>query len=374
MGVQINPGNILPVYEDEVWQRHRWEGCDNGPYGIPCANTRPLPFSFPTDQGLLDYFFVQLYDSNDVLTLVWASSDGAPIETFCTADGNYVLFSEHCTLSPVTPGYYYYRIAIGTKVYKTDYIHMQPMALGDNVTMQIYSCVDAGPGQATFNLTGVSCVGCSIESDIIEMWNLTSWEEVASGVLNTSAPSVDLRRVVRLSGSYTLTTYYTLTWNGAACSSGVLTETSRTNSQGQNGFWKIEATNTNDKEGVIYQTGWHQTIWIRPTFAPVEIVPSEKPNEDGEGNTIIESARVVERWKFEVPRLPNYTLFPLTILRYLDSVTLIGNTVNDEIAMTNYHFDYDLDGACLNKGLFSFDNAIEVFSGCDEDKTPISCT
>lgn len=371
MGYQINPGNLLPIYEKEQWRRHLWEGCDNEPYGIPFTNVRSMPFQFPTDESIAGTTTIYLYREDG--TLVYAFGT---YESFCTSGKNYIIYKGGYMPSPVDAGYYYYEIHLsGGKIYYSDYIHHMPISAAENVNVTILSCSDVGGGRADFSLTANDYIGCAIVSQTIEHYTGGSWVLLGSGSGNLVTVDLTntLRRVVTLENGYILTTYFTITWDGAHCLAATLTVDSRENTDGTAGYWKVAGTNTNDKDGIIYQTGYTQEIWVRPTFAPIEIVRTESPDVDGEGNEVIGNARTVEKWKFEAPSLPDYVLFPLTIFRDLDTVTLTGVTIDDEITMTNYDFDNDLDGACLNVGLFSFDNAIEVFSGCDEDKSSITC-
>ena len=246
------------------------------------------------------------------------------------------------------------------------------MSLGDSAGLGVLTCNDSTQEFAIY-VSGFEVIGCSIVTQSIERKVGGSWVGLgaASGSFIKTESTEYLRRVVTLECGYTLTVEYTLT---GTCPGYTLTETKRTNSEGVNSYWLLTGTNTNDKVNILYQNGYTQEFWFKPTQAPIIVNREEEEAILLDGSVKVNSARTGQGIVLVAPDIPDYALYPLFRFRDLDELKLTGIVTDYELTLHNFSFDAEPQLTCLNVGFFNFEDNYATFAGCDENLRVVSCS
>lgn len=393
--IPANPGNLLPLYltpsqqGKQRWQRHRLPGQDRIPFGLIAPINKLLPFQlFVAGDATTDTIVWELRSPTNDATNVVLDADILEISELGDNSGYWITWkADQSILGTNAPfyqdvptcGFWYIRLTVEGVIYDSEVLCLKYICGEDDARLELVegSCTTGG-GNVSFEVQG--SVFSEPGYDYSLQTFVLGWSEVSDSELfeltfTEGAESADIRiQVVTLCGA-TLTRTYEATWtSGDACATLALAFVSEADANGitvgNSPSHKLTFTNTNDKDNVLYQTGYVQKLYME-TPSPIFDVPDidrEVQNEvNGNGEIVRRFTRTVTRQRFEVPDLPDYVLGFLSKCGDLDSVKLVENEWGQELTLEDVLFESRRQGPFLNVGIFRFESESEAFSGCQED-------
>lgn len=380
--IPVNPGNVLPFHANTRWQRHRQIGQEKIPFGLTGTRTRLLPF--------------QLYvigdATTDVITfsLINAVSDAGAItldETLLTrsekADnsGYWITWDASQAVDTVPDcGFWYVQLTVEGVYYYSEVLYLTDFCGLSEVGLELLSCnvvtlemVDYISVSIQRTYTPTAPTSIQHQKYISGVWTNIS---TSAGFINFSTPAsaeTDKYRIIAvMECGVTITAEYTLTWDSAdTCATLTFVQTEYTKSFDsgdlERNVWRLEMTNTTDKENVLYQEGYTQHLYITPIWDIPEVNREVQTEVNGNGVEVRRFTRTVERKRFEFPDMPDYVLGFLAKVGDLSSVDLVEAETGNGITLDRVSFDSRRQGALLNIGVITFESEIEAYSGCQED-------
>ena len=388
--IPVNPGNLLPFYSigysgnDIRWQRHRQQGQDIYPFGLPCPRTRLMPFQLCVEATGVEVSLFSVFNPYDDSETVIFDAGFLDVQTDGTKSWITWYADENLDVVPDC-GFWYVFLNLGDAgqyysevLYLRDMCGFEKVGLtigtdscavdGGNISFQLVADVEAGDGTtwAIQRKDGLS-------------WNTISTGNTVTVVELLSAETREYRIQATTVCGLIITQPYVATWDDAdGC--GTFDFARQAISINEAGIlstppvWRFNFSHSTDKANVLYQDGYEQylylptIIWDRP-----EIVRSVNIQENGNGVEIRRNTRTKERRGFEVPDLPDYVLGWLAKAGDLDTITLEDakldtSLVPVEIPIENLTFESpNPQGPSLNTGRFYFDVEAEAFNGCQEN-------
>lgn len=118
---QINPGNLLPVYNSPAFQEHKLPGQTWQPFGMVCRASVGFPFQFLVPSGIAlptTTSFFRLSNADTGALVVDLSTFG---EINQRADGRFWFTFKGMGPTPPTiaPGFYFYQITVSGNLFTT---------------------------------------------------------------------------------------------------------------------------------------------------------------------------------------------------------------------------------------------------------------
>lgn len=380
--VPYNPGNVLPFHTKNRWQRHRQIGQNYIPFGLTATRTRLLPFQI----------FVTGDATTDVITfnLINAVSDSGAVtldETLLIRSelddnsGYWITWDASQAVDTLPDcGYWYVQLTVEGVYYYSEVLYLTDFCGLSEVGLELLSCnvvtlemVDYISVSIQRTYTPTAPTSVQHQKYISGVWTNIS---TSAGFINfttpTSAETDKYRVIAVMECGVTITAEYTLTWDSAdVCATLTFVQTGYTKTFDTDDFeqnvWRLEMTNTTDKDNVLYQNGYTQYLYLSPVWDVPEVRRDVEETEDGNGSVTLRFSRSVTRMKFEAPDLPDYVLGFFGKAGDLSSISLVEAETGDTITVENLSFESRRQGPSLNIGIFEFDSEVEAFSGCQED-------
>ena len=379
--IPVNPGNLLVFYDKKRWQRHRQTGTDVLPYGMPCPNTRLMPWQIWFPDGILGTVYWALVNASDEGDVTVLDPDLLTV-TAKDGGGDWLTWDASVDLDVYMPcGYYYIQVYIGETGYFSEVLYLKYYGALETAKIEISDCAVDGT-DISFTLTGTfSAANPDDATAGIDRYN-AGWSTLVNAATTSvvevlASETRQYRFVVQTAYGNTITVTYTATWDAGApdpCATLVLTldsivvfNTDPANSPAQ---YRVEFSNTKDKYNVLWQDGYTQYMYIPEPVWDVPVVErTTETSVNGSGNETTRYSRTAERKRFEFADVPDWALGFLAKCGDLDTVAFSDIVVPDSFTMANVQFETRRQGAALNIGALSFDAEIETFAGCLEDYT-----
>jgi hypothetical protein len=376
--IPSNPGNLLPFYTASRWQRHRLTGQNTFPFGLTAPRNLLLPWQIWIDGGDIggDTVVWELFSATDDLTSITLDTDLLTKTEKGDSSGYWITWDAAQNIDDVPVcGYWYIRLTVEGVQYFSEVLYLKDICGLDDCYLEIVdgSCSLAGD-DLSFDVQATIIAGDGYTFELQKY--LLGWQQLSTNELETITVDqynelYDLRIQVITPCGRTMTRTYKAEWTaGDACNTLVLTFVSSQNNDaqaGDNPSWRLNMSNTTDKEGVLYQLGYKQHLYIIPAWDVPVIERNEEKVENGYGEETIRFSRTVERKRFEFADVPDYLLGFLTKTGDLDTITLQEVETGDTYTIERLSFDSRRQGPALNTGIITFEAEVEKFSGCQED-------
>jgi hypothetical protein len=367
-----NPGNILPCYNSEGWQRHRQIGTDTLPYGLPAPNTRLMPWQFYSETDSIGVGVVTWVLVNAVDETITVTQPSTILELSNNADGGYwITWKGEEEQGFIVPpcGFWFVRLTVPSGVYDFEVMHLFADASNESTALQLTGCALDETLNLGLDFIGVDTLGSPpVVSEVIEQLIGSDWTEVGTDTAAIFVPvgdaTFDIRRTIVTSLGNTITATYRVTWT-TGCSDLALVLLSVTGDfAGNDEVWRLSFANAGDKGTVLYQTGYTQYLYHLPIFNVPEIDRETEVVVDGNGTEISRFTRTSEVFKWETWNLPDYVLQFLSHAGDMDTVILEELISERQFELTNFRFSHRRQSPSLNIGEFRTDRQLEVYSGC----------
>lgn len=336
----VNPGNILPIYDNirDQW-RFRWGHTD---FGIVADVETLLPFQLKVDGGqVLESWQLVSADGTGVWDLDIDNFDRAT-----DSDGLYKWYTWFGT-APVGQelgcGLFFMRFSTGRREYFSEVVRLESLGGYENAGLSA-SCSDN-----EVSLGAYDSLGTAIVSQVIQQLDDdgVTWNTVGSNSYtvpnDTLGPTetYQFRRVVRTAGGTYLTTYYTLFFEvGDACATYLLIPYNVDNWAPAQNRAKITFKNDIDTADVIYSTGYEQWAYLDAHMDYPEVVVENETQIDGNGREQILASNVKERIVFEFPRVPDFWLSVFSYLPKMTTKTIAYDELEDTNDMNEAEFAF----------------------------------
>lgn len=376
--IPINPGHILPCYDERRWQPHRWRGGDVYPSAPLAPRTRLIPFQA---------WFAGPEPSVKVFQLVDPSNDGNVIELTndinidVKGDGSgfWATWFANETLSTIPDcGYWYPRWTFDGTEYNFHPLQLADLCGFEDALLEIAAegCAEAA-GTLTIPLA-VTIYAGPRSVFVVERYNI-GWSVIASNDTSftqdeaTALEEADYRIVMTSECGTILTVTYHVTWDSAdACNTLAIAETSRSRNTANAGTfpaWRINANNgTSDKANVLYQTGYVQYYYVASPVIDTHLIDREvQKTVDGYGNETRRFTRTVARYAIEFADVPDCAIPFLSKLGDMQNVLFEDAELGDAFEMEDCEFEVRRVGAFQNIGRITFTAEIEAFSQCQQN-------
>lgn len=135
-------------------------------------------------------------------------------------------------------------------------------------------------------------------------------------------------------------------------------------------IYKLEFYNSTDVDGILYQTGYRQRIWLQNcVWDTPELIDNNENLTDGNAVEVLTFQSVQRRAVLAFPYLPDFWQGALHRIRMHDSVTLTKLQTNEPIVLNgnNPELAVDDQDICFKKGRLSWIESTQVLKGCETD-------
>lgn len=336
----VNPGNIVPIYDNirDQW-RDRW-GHDD--FGIIADLETLIPFQLkvPAVHVLESWWLVKADGSES-----WAL-DISTLDRVADAGGSYKWYTWLANESigeELECGLYFMRFDTGRAVYYSEMLNLQDLTGYENAGLSS-SC--AG-NEVTISAADTTNTAITYESIQELDGDGVTWTEVGSDTYTVPNVGVgptethNFRRVVRTAGGSYLTTYYTLFFEVAdACATYRFTPYDTDNWSKAPNRAKITFSHDTDTEAVIYSTGYEQWVYLEAFMDFPEAAVENETQIDGNGQLRILSSNTKERTVFEFPHVPDFWIGVFGYLPFMSTAQISYDELADTNTMEEIEFAY----------------------------------
>jgi hypothetical protein len=262
-----NPGNVLPFYNDQRWQRHRQIGQDTVAYGLPAPNTRLLPWQLFIENGTANVFttswsLVNAVDESETIPqpstiLELSNRDGGGFWITWKAEEVQGFEAPPC-------GFWFIRVYLPGVVYTSEVMHTMAVAAYEATTLQLLGCSTEDSIFMDLAFEGVDTLADTpVVSETIEKYDGADWVQVGTSDAvvpqnGTSPGSFQIRRTIITQAGNTLIATYEVSWEDVCEGISMILTGSQSTFEGTAETWRLRMTNPTDKGTVLYQTGYEQ--------------------------------------------------------------------------------------------------------------------
>ena len=132
--------------------------------------------------------------------------------------------------------------------------------------------------------------------------------------------------------------------------------------------YKLTFSNDTDVDGIIYQGGYVQKLWLLDAiFDTPEVVEATENATDGDAIEVLTFQSVQTRSVLRFPYFPDYwhSVFPR--LRMIDNLVITKLETNQafDLADTGLAFATEEQDVCFKKGILSWIASTQVMVGCE---------
>lgn len=377
--ITVNPGNVYSFRAHKRFQRHRLAGTDYLPFGLPVPQSRIMAWQVFLKLEELPEFNWSLVNCADESIVLTQSSDLLEVkEKSGDGYGYWVTWKADQNLTNIPDcGFWYVKLAWNDQELWGEALHTKPDASFDTVGLILVpdSCdFDEGSGLEIQVVEDDDLVAPPV-SQTVEAYLNDDWQEIGptgGTIMLAEFPpnEIKVRRIVQTASGQTITAGFIISWSdaGGPCDDIHIAPDPDSPATTTGGAlperWRLRMKHNTDKGDVLYQTGYEQTLYIRPVFDAPGIKRENEAKVNGNGKETSRFTRTVERLLIEAPDLPDYVIFFLVTAQDLSQVILEDATSGVGFPLTNPEFTFRRQGPSLNIGQWACDRNVEVFSGC----------
>jgi hypothetical protein len=135
--------------------------------------------------------------------------------------------------------------------------------------------------------------------------------------------------------------------------------------------YKIVFRNTTDIDGILYQGGYEQTVWIlNAVFDTPDIVQPTENATDGDAIERLVFQSVQRREVLRFPYFPDFWQGVFHRFRMISNIYIVKLETSEafDIADTGIDFATEEQDYCFKKGILSWISSTQVMVGCEENK------
>lgn len=116
----------------------------------------------------------------------------------------------------------------------------------------------------------------------------------------------------------------------------------------------LEWFNSTDLDGIRYQDGYHQKIYLKSYFDRGFIERAESVISDGYGNEVVTESKTTEKIKFESFPIHEQQLLAYQLIRDCDNIQVRDIVRSEIVNASDFQFSYEPIGNSYYKGIFTF--------------------
>lgn len=308
----VNPGLFLPFYDrlnDQFrfkWG-HQWGMIADVntliPFQLPLASTEGLALYFVKADGteVIPWNSIpQIYSGALSKWLVWLGTGNVGVTLTC--------------------GLWFIKVVTDRAVYYSEVLDLQKLPDYEHPGLTLGAC--SSGASITFEVTANDSAASGVEWQAIDQWNGTTWVTIGTDtgtatqgfvVDSDDWGTVLVRRKIKTGAGNLLTAFFSIGFEWAdPCGTAMITESRSEGVFAQPFLKKLTVGNNFDTEGILYSTGWLQTVWLNGYDDKPQAQIERETLVNGNGLLLTTSSNVKERKVLVCDEIPDFLVHPLS--------------------------------------------------------------
>jgi hypothetical protein len=372
----INKGQVLPIYDNLRDQWRFRSGIKD--WGIPSDTINGIPWLLYTSTGATDIeVFLVKVETEDVIQFSglsnleqYAENSGSG-RWYGYDGGTFVDYIGEA----VPCGLWYYRFNLDGETYFSEVMRFEKLGGYEKAILNTPVCDPGG-----FDFVGNDTLASNRTFQTIEgrEFGVSTWTTLGSatgsigtvGAVGETKEFLIRRRIETEAGNRLSTIYYLRFEVDDPCNGWVWFEYDQSNEYKYPEFNTVQFWDDYDTDDVVYQFGWKQKIYLPITYPDFpEPIREEELRPGANAVEVVSSSNTKEAIRFETPRIPDFWVTLLSIIKDADNIRITRAQDGDEYTPLEFGFSSREEVNDLESvGVFEYVREVFENTGPDSDK------